>query len=329
MKTNRDLRRLSIVVMALGIWVTPPFLRFVSAFGQDVEAAFRQALQEFQEGEKQKAAAALEEILKAHPDHAPSHELLGLAFSALGKSEEAQQHLREATKLWPNQPVYWTNLGIFYLSQSRTEDAEAALRRSVEVDPNPPAYRLLGLIRLDQNAGGEAVQLFSKALDLAPDDVESWYYLGLAQHSLAHSDEALHCYEEALERAPRHFHAQLQIGTLLLTRGQRQQALEHLRAAQALRPQDADVYELLSEAYLGNGDLQQALESAHRAVELMPSDRQTHYHLGLVLARLGKSDDSQKEFAISEGLPKKPEITPLERWRELHGEGLRSDGSKP
>jgi Flp pilus assembly protein TadD len=329
MKTIRGLRRLSIVVMVLGIWVTPSFLHFGSAFGQDVEAVFRQALQEFQGGEKQEAAAALEEILKAHPDHAPSHELLGLALSSLGNNDQALRHLREAVKLWPGQPVYWTNLGIFYLGQSRTEDAETALRRSVELNPKPPAFRLLGLIRLDQNMGGEAVQLFSKALGLAPDDIESWYYLGLAQHSLAHSEEALRCYEEVLKRAPRHFHAQLQIGTLLLTRGQRQQALEHLRAAQALRPQDAEVYQRLSEAYLGNGDLQQALESARRAVELMPSDRQTHYHLGLVLAHLGKSDESQKEFTISEGLPKKPEITPLERWRELHGEGLRSDGPKP
>ena len=171
--------------------------------------------------------------------------------------------------------------------------------------------------------------MFSKALDLAPDDTESWYYLGLAQHSLAHSEEALRCYEEVLKRAPRHFYAQLQIGTLLLTRGQRQQALEHLQAAQTLRPRDAEVYERLSEAYARNGDFQRALGSARRAVELMPSDRQTHYHLGLVLARLGKSDESRKEFAVSEQLPKKPEITPLDRWRELHNEAASSDEPKP
>jgi tetratricopeptide (TPR) repeat protein len=329
MKMNRSHPRLTTTLIALYCWAAVFSLKSNPAYAQNAEADFSLALQAFRAGDKERTVAILGETLKQHPDHAPSHELLGLAFSALGKNQEALQHLREATKLWPDHPVYWTNLGIFYLGQSRTEDAETALRRSVEVDPNPPALRLLGLIRLDQQVGGEAVQYFSKALDLAPDDAESWYYLGLAQHSLAHSEEALRCYDEALKRAPGHFYAQLQIGILLLTQGQRQQALQHLQAAQVVRPQDAEVYQRLSEAYLGNGDLQQALESARRAVELMPSDRQTHYHLGLVLARLGKSDEAQKEFAISEGLPKRPETTPLERWRELHGEGLRSDGPKP
>lgn len=329
MKTNRDFRSLAVVAIALGYGVTLSSFRLGSAYAQVAEAEFSLALKAFRVGDKERTVAILGESLKQHPDYPPSHELLGLAFSALGRSAEAEQHLREATKLWPNQPVYWTNLGIFCLGESRTEEAETALRKSLELAPTPPAFRLLGLIRLDQNVGGEAVQWFTKALNLAPDDVESWYYLGLAQHSLAHSDEALRCYEEVLKRAPRHFHAQLQMGTLLLTRGQRPQALEHLRAAQALRPHNVEVYQRLSEAYLGNGDLPRALESARRAVELMPSNRQTHYHLGLVLARLGKSDDAQKEFAISEGLPKNPEVTPLDRWRELHVEGLSSDAPKP
>lgn len=329
MISSRDFRKLSIIVLTLAIWVRPSSPRFGLVMGQDGEPAFRQALQEFRQGEKQAAAVTLREILKTHPDHAPSHELLGLSLSALGKSEEAEIHLREATQLWPHQPVYWTNLGIFYLGRSQTVDAEAALRKSLEVAPSPPAYRLLGLIRLDQNLGGEAVQLFSKALALAPDDVDSWYYLGLAQHSLAHSEDALRCYQEVLKRDSRHFHAQLQIGTLLLTQGQRQQALEHLKAAEALRPQNAEVYERLGEAFLVNGNLQQALDAARHAVELMPFHRQPHYQLALVLARLGKSDESRKEFAISEGLPPEPEVTPLERWRELHAEGPKSDASKP
>lgn len=326
---SRDLRRLTTVVMVLVCWAAMGPLTTGPIFAQDAEAGFNQALQAFRAGDRQKAVTVLEAVVKAHPDHAPSHELLGLSLSALGENSEALRHLREAVKLWPDQPVYWTNLAIFYLRQSRTDEAEKALKQSLEVEPSPPAFRLLGLIRLDQNWGDEAVQLFNKALNLAPDDVESWYYLGLAQQSLAHSEEALRCYEEALKRAPGDFYTQLQIGTLLLTRGRLQQALEHLRAAQGIRPQNPHVYELLSETYLRSGDLEQALESARRAVNLKPDNRQAHYQSGLVLARLGKKDESQREFAISEGLPKKPETTPLERWRELRGEALRGNGPKP
>jgi Flp pilus assembly protein TadD len=326
---NRSLRKLAIAVMVIGYWAAMGSLASGPSFAQDAEAGFNQALRTFRAGEKRKAVAVLQEILRTHPDHAPSHELLGLALSELGDSSEALRQLREAVKLWPDQPVYWTNLAIFYIGQAQTDEAEKALNKSLDVQPSARAFRLLGLIRVEQQRGEEAVRLFRKALDLARDDVESWYHLGLAQQSLAHSDEALRCYEEALKRAPGDFYAHLQIGILLLTLGRRQEALDHLRAAQALRPEDSDVYQRLSEAYLGRGDLDSALKAARRAVELIPKSREAHYQLGLVLARLGKRDESQKEFALSEALPKKPETTPLERWRELQSRPRRSDGPKP
>jgi len=288
-----------------------------SALAQDPDAGLDQALRAFRAGDKRHAVAVLEEVLTTHPDHAPSHELLGLALSELGNSSEALRQLREAVRLWSDQPVYWTNLAIFYLRQSQTEDGEKALQRSLEVEPSPSAFRLMGLIRLEQHSDGEAVRFFTKALDLARDDVRSWYYLGLAQQAIAHSEVALRCYQEALKLAPGDFHTQMQMGAVLLTQGQRQQALVYLQAARGIRPQNPEVYLRLSEAYLGIGDLQQALESARYAAELVPKDRRAHYQLGLVLARLGNNDESQKEFTISEDLPKKREPTPLERWREL------------
>lgn len=58
-------------------------------FAQDAEAGFNQALQAFRAGDRQKAVTVLEAVVKAHPDHAPSHELLGLSLSALGENSEA------------------------------------------------------------------------------------------------------------------------------------------------------------------------------------------------------------------------------------------------
>jgi Flp pilus assembly protein TadD len=315
--------------MILGYCGAACFLISGSAFAQDAEAGFNQALQAFRAGDRQKAVTVLEAVLKAHPDHAPSHELLGLSLAALGESSGALSHLREAVKLWPDQPVYWTNLAIFYLRQSRTDEAEKALKQSLEVEPSPPAFRLLGLIRLDQNWGEEAVQLFQKALDLAPDDVESWYYLGLAHQSLAQNDSALSCYQEALRRSPRDSYVHFQLGILYLTRGLRKQALDHLQIAKETRPNAPEVHQRLTQAYLASGEFAAALESARRAVELSPNDRQAHYQLALALARLGKTEESTKEFQISEGLPKKGEPSPLEAWRKMFDRAWGPSAAKP
>jgi len=293
------------------------------------DAIFRQARDHFRAGRTREAKTRLQEGLKSYPGYPPMHELLGLALSTLGEDSEALQHLKRAAELWPDQPVYQINLGIFYLRRSRAGDAEKALQLSLEAGPSPVAYSLLGLIRLEQNAGEEAVSLFKKGLELAPDDARSWYYLGLVHQSLAQNDSAISCFREVLRRAPHDFHAHLQMGKVYLKRGLREQALKHLQSAQELRPGNPELYQPLSEAYLGTGDLESALAAAQRAVELRPTDRQAHYVLGMVLARVGRTEDATKEFHISEGLPRAPEPSALERWREIAGQTPVANEANP
>jgi tetratricopeptide (TPR) repeat protein len=283
----------------------------------EAERIYRQAADDLRAGRTDEALARVKEGLKTYPDDPPMTHLAGLIHSRLGENQAAKHFLERAVKLWPDNPVYWINLGIFYMRISRIRDAELALLRSVGISPNPTAYNLLGLVRLDQNAGEQAVDFLKKSLDLKRDDVRSWYYLGLAHQSLAQNDSALSCYQEALGLAPRDFYANLQLGKLFLKRGQRKDALEYLKIAQELRPDEPEIFRLLSEAHLGVGDMESALIWGRRAVEGNPEDAQNHYQLGMVLARMGQREESADEFRRAEQLPKKPDPSPLDRWREI------------
>jgi len=256
--------------------------------------------------------------LEIYPDDPPLLHLAGLVLSELGENRAAQTYFERAVKLWPDHPVYWINLGIFYLRISRIPDAEAALMRSVAISPNPAAYNLLGIIRLDQNAGEQAVDFLKKSLDLNRREVRSWYYLGLAHQSLAQNDAAYSCYQEALRLAPRDFYTCFQLGKLLLQRGQRSDALKYLKDARQNRSDEPELCRLLSEAYLGMGDAESALKWGKRAAEIDPDNAQVHYQLGMVLARMGQREESASEFRRSEELPKKAEPSPLDRWRQIN-----------
>lgn len=284
----------------------------------EADRIFRQAAADFRAGRAADALARLKDGLKAYPDDPPMVHLAGLIYSNLGENQAAQLYLERAVKLWPDHPVYWINLGIFYMRSSRVAEAEKALQRSLRISPSPTAYSLMGLIRLDQNAGEKAVDFLKKARDLSRDDARSWYYLGLAHQSLAQNDSALTCYLEALRLAPRDYYTNLQLGKLHLKRGQRKDALRHLKTAQELRPDAPELFRLLSEAYLGVGDSESALAWARRAADAKPDDPQGHYQLGVVLARMGRSEESSEAFRRSEQLPKRPEPSPLERWREIN-----------
>lgn len=305
-------------LVALLCWAIPaPVQTIASQSKKNAQPLFDQALREYREGRSSLAMTSLTESLKADPDFAPAHELMGLILSAQGSEDEALSHLRRALEIWPDHPAYWANLGVSYLRKGRVFEAEKALSQSLDCAPNSTAYALLGIIRLDQQRSNDAIDLLKKSVILTPEDVQSWYYLGLAYQAAAKNDEAISSYEKVLRLDARDFDAHRQLGILLLDRGLWNKAQEHLQEARDARPQDGELYRYLSEACLYGGDLNRALESGKRAVQLNPEDPRGHYQLGLVLSRLQKTKDSQEEFHLSEVLPQTPEVGPLQRWRQL------------
>ena len=213
--------------------------------------------------------------------------------------------------------VTLTVMAVFYLRQLRIKDAEVVLEHSLNSAPSPQAYRLLGVIRLDQQRAQAAIRLFREATALAPRELAGWYYLGLAYQAISDTDSALMCYGQALQLDPKDFATHRQIGLANLDRGHAAEARDHLREASTLQPEDGEVAMYLSQAYLYAGDLENASESAKRAARLLPDDPRSHYQLGLVLARSEMMNESAKEFELSERLPRKLAVGPLERWRQL------------
>src|SRR5438132_1127053 len=178
--------RLALISGLAALLPQTPTRSSAAILTHDPDASLKAALEQFRAGRNNEALAVLSETLKTHPGHAPTHQLMGLILSAQGKDDEALSHLQKSVELWPDHPVYWTNLAIFYLRHSRMADAEQALQKSLEAGSSSAiTFTLLGLVRLEQNEEPEAVNFFKKSPDVAPDDVSSWYYSGLAHQSLA------------------------------------------------------------------------------------------------------------------------------------------------
>jgi tetratricopeptide (TPR) repeat protein len=278
---------------------------------------FTMALQQYAAGQQDRAVTTLKETLSADPDFAPAHELMGLILAADSAGPQAAlSHLLRATELWPDHSVYWVNLAIFYVRGSSIAEAEKALQHSLNSAPCPQAYELLAIVRLDQQRTQEAIKLLRQATALAPEELSGWYYLGLAYQAASELDLALTSYQEALRHNTSDFDTHRQLGIIYLDLGRSREALDHLREADALHPHDAELAEYLSRAYFLAGNLERAAESARQAVQFAPSDSRAHYQLGLIMARLDMKNESAREFRLSETLPRRTELSPLERWRQ-------------
>jgi len=118
-----------------------------------------------EQGKNAQAEYVLASVIENHPDHLPSYIELASLQGSLGRLEHAIATLEAARQIAPDDPVIANNLGLLYLQQSR--------------------YAL-------------ALQVFSDATDLVPNEARYVSNKALALAMLGRVDEARAAYELVL-----------------------------------------------------------------------------------------------------------------------------------
>lgn len=197
----------------------------------------RQASQWLQNGEADKAARLLEQLLQHFGRHAEVHYAAGVAASARGDSVTALAALQQALKLDRGNP--WIHFQLGTLLDAADRPAEAA-----------PRYR--------------------DALRLQPAFPEAHYNLGLALQRMGDSEGAMRAYRNALGQRPNFLEALNNLGNLLQAAGRHEEAMRHFNEAIRLRPDFAVPYNNLGNSLVRLGRRGEAIEAYRRAVTLAP-----------------------------------------------------------
>jgi serine/threonine-protein kinase len=250
-------------------------------------------------GRKEQAVEELRRAIALQPGNDEAHKLLGRSLFEQGRREEGIAELKSAIAVRPN---YWGNhytLGITYYDAGRYADAAVAFRRVIELQPDSPrGFYMLGTILL---AGGDptrAIPIFRRAIALAPES-GAYTNLGQALYQLERFTDAAAAFEEAARLAPKSPMKQRNLGDVYRRMGQTpkataayRRAVELCREHLALNPRDARMVSMLAvyEAKLGHGT--EAARDAERAVSLGPSLADVAYRRAVVLALVGRADES-------------------------------------
>jgi Flp pilus assembly protein TadD len=117
-------------------------------------------------------------------------------------------------------------------------------------------------LRFRLNQDQEAIEFLSKAVDLAPQDAESIY----------------------------------QLGVLLDRNGETRHGRELLRRAIALRPNYPDPLYFLAKAELAEGNPAEALPLLDRALKFAPQAESIHFLRARTLQALGRAPEADAEF---------------------------------
>lgn len=196
--------------------------------------------------------------------------LLGWDYMQLKRFDEAVTAINEELKLSPDNPMALHNLGWSYYRLKRYDESVATYRRIINLkrsyDGMNKVYRELGWAMLQSNRTTEAIDVFSRSIELKGDLPDVYCGLGAAYIRAGRLDEAI----EALKKGAQE------------------------------RPKDSCIYDDLGVICIRMGKLQEAEPYFRKAIELSPDKAQAYVNLAAALRQQKK--DAEAESVLRQGI---------------------------
>lgn len=164
--------------------------------------------------------------------------------------------------------------------------------RLLTILPDFPAmHEKYGTMLLSERPG-EAIPHLRRAIELAPENPEFRYNLGLALSLGGRSDAALVEFQAATTLAPTDTGYVRQFARTLRKVGKRAEAEQQFRALLRLKADDLEALGQLATLLAARGEMGEAIELARRGVTTGPGSARTHFTLGLVLIHSGSKAEA-------------------------------------
>ena len=180
--------------------------------------------------------------------------------------------------------------------QGQTGQARSLCAEILTKQPaNPAANRLMAAILGAGGDTGSALVHIRRALDQAPDDLETLLTLASLQRRAGEPGEAEETLRSTLVLHPQAAAAHSNLANLLLANGQADQAITEFENALSCQPDFPDALFNLGVTLMQAGDYADAAENLTRCLSVAPADADAAYNLGLIFSAQ-RNPDAIKAF---------------------------------
>jgi tetratricopeptide (TPR) repeat protein len=222
----------------------------------------------------------------------------GALFFQRGYLDQAEVSFRQALRDDPQSAEALYGIGSVYLNQNKNAAARETFERTVKLPANypdtlPDAWNNLGVIATREGRIGDSVPCFLEALRLNPHHLLSLDNLGNAYRSQKRWDEARTVLERALELAPQDAEANYSLGMVFAQIEDNAKAYEYLQRALKARPIYPEALNNLGVLYLVTERRDQAVESFEQCIRVAPAFDQAYLNLARVYALEGARDKAR------------------------------------
>jgi len=144
----------------------------------------------------------IKKTLILDPQHFPSYNLQGLAYSSKNEKQEAIKSFQKCIEINPNFSEAHHNLGVVYEELGQIDQAEQEYKKAFEIDENYNASYQLAKIYYTQNKLELALEYVDKSLNKFRMSLFALNLKGLLLDRLGRSSEAIEYFLQALKIAP-------------------------------------------------------------------------------------------------------------------------------
>ena len=208
-----------------------------------------------------------------------SHQQIGGMDESEGKEQNA------CIPNWVPQPS-----DIAHVEEQRLlTTVKTAQKALIETPKDATAWGELGNVYFVHNWEVEAAQCYRRAVEIAPNEFQWLYYLGLTTYK-ANPQVAAQTLAEAIKLDPRYAPAHIYRAAALRSLGHLAQAKVHLETANALDPRNPYASLWLGELALATQQFETARSHLQRALKLNPEQSEAHAAMARVARILGETE---------------------------------------
>lgn len=216
----------------------------------------------------------------------------GVAHMRSGRQLEAQLCCEQALALDGDHVDTLHLLGCLALNARQYDHAVQWISRAIRREPRPAFLTSLGTMLLNQGRREDALQVFDKAVQLAPDDADLWRDLANALVALERTTDAVLSLQQALKLNPRHWDAANKAALLLFAAERFEEALSEFTRCDELQGDHFPTLYMRAMTLQKLKRFDAALADNERAYALDPSSADTCNNAGNVLRALGRNEEA-------------------------------------
>jgi pentatricopeptide repeat protein len=251
-------------------------------------------------GDHEGAERAFRRGLELAPKDVELHNALGWTLFQDGRPAEAVEEYQRVLELDPKHVKAHNNIALALVEMGRLEEAASHFRASVEIEPKPEIYSDLGFALARMGKSDEAMPYFEKALALDPSCSSAHFNMAATLVGMGAFEDAEAHYRQALSGRP-NAETYNGLGFALARQGRADEAVVELKKAIEIDRHFVPAYNNLADVLARQGKLEDAEYYYRRSLAEHPSPA-VYNALGIVLGRLGKTDEAAKQFAQAKAL---------------------------